>query len=110
MPHYVKYFDVTLIPFKINELIKSVNPIKFYEYLAAGKPVISTPLPEIIRYKKKGIIEIVDDTDSFVETVKMILLNWDDGKRNVCLKIAQENTWQERVNQACRIIARKMEL
>lgn len=110
LPHYVKYFDVTLIPFKMNELIKSVNPIKLYEYLAAGKPVISTPLPEIIRYKKKGVIEIIDDPGSIAKAVKMILANWDEDKRDICLKIAQENTWQERVNQACRIIARKMEL
>lgn len=109
LPHYLKYFDVTFIPFKMNELIKSVNPIKFYEYLAAGKPVISTPLPEVIRYKKKGIIEIIDDPGSFAKAVKMILANWDEDKRGICLKIAQDNTWQERVNQACRIIEKQLD-
>jgi glycosyltransferase involved in cell wall biosynthesis len=109
LPHYLKYFDVTLIPFKINELIKSVNPIKLYEYLAAGKPVVSTPLPEVIRYKKKGIIEIIDDPVSFAKVFKMILANWDDDKRGICLKIAQDNTWQKRVSQACSIIEKKLD-
>jgi hypothetical protein len=46
LPAYCKEFDVGLIPFKINELTKAVNPIKLREYLAAGLPVVSTRLPE----------------------------------------------------------------
>jgi glycosyltransferase involved in cell wall biosynthesis len=46
LPAYCKAFDVGLVPFKINELTKAVNPIKLREYLAAGLPVVSTPLPE----------------------------------------------------------------
>ena len=47
LPAYCRHFDVGLIPFKINELTKAVNPIKLREYLAAGLPVVSTPLPEV---------------------------------------------------------------
>jgi len=47
LPAYCRCFDVGLIPFKVNELTKSVNPIKLREYLAAGLPVVSTPLPEV---------------------------------------------------------------
>jgi len=46
LPAYCKEFDVGLVPFKINELTNAVNPIKLSEYLAAGLPVVSTPLPE----------------------------------------------------------------
>ena len=49
LPAYCKCFDVGLIPFKVNELTKSVNPIKLREYLAAGLPVVSTPLPEVLQ-------------------------------------------------------------
>ena len=49
MPAYCKAFDVGLIPFKINELTNAVNPIKLREYLAAGLPVVSTPLPEAMQ-------------------------------------------------------------
>ena len=47
LPAYCKEFDAGLVPFKINELTKAVNPIKLREYLAAGLPVVSTPLPEV---------------------------------------------------------------
>ncbi|MDY0169842.1 MAG: glycosyltransferase [Thermoguttaceae bacterium] len=57
LPAYCRGFDVGLIPFKLNALTRAVNPIKLREYLAAGLPVVSTPLPEVERYAqwvKKG--------------------------------------------------------
>ncbi len=47
LPAYCRQFDVGLIPFKINDLTRAVNPIKLREYLAAGLPVVSTPMPEV---------------------------------------------------------------
>ncbi|MBL39628.1 MAG: hypothetical protein CMP07_14605 [Xanthomonadales bacterium] len=44
---YLKDFDVCVIPFKLNDLIKATNPVKVYEYLAAGKPVVAVRLPEL---------------------------------------------------------------
>ncbi len=49
--HYVKGFDVGMIPFVINELTMNVNPIKLREYLASGIPVVSTPIPEVLKYR-----------------------------------------------------------
>ena len=47
LPSYLHYFDVATIYFKNNDLIKSTNPIKAYEYLAAGKPIVSTYVQEL---------------------------------------------------------------
>lgn len=47
LPAYLHQFDVCLIPFYINQLTMATNPVKIYEYLAAGKPVVSTELPEL---------------------------------------------------------------
>ena len=44
---YVSQFDVAIIPFKLNELIKAVHPVKIFEYFACGLPVVSTNLPEL---------------------------------------------------------------
>lgn len=52
LPKYLSYFDVCLIPFKINELIKATNPVKIYEYFASGKPVVASPIPELKEYAK----------------------------------------------------------
>lgn len=47
LPAYLSRFDVCCIPFKRTPLTEATNPIKFFEYLSAGKPVVSTPLPEL---------------------------------------------------------------
>lgn len=50
LPAYCRSFDVAVIPHKLNELTRSMNPIKLLEYLAAGLPVVSSPLPEAAAY------------------------------------------------------------
>jgi len=50
LPAYCRAFAAGLMPFAVNEMTRFVNPIKMYEYLAAGLPVISTPLPEAERF------------------------------------------------------------
>jgi glycosyltransferase involved in cell wall biosynthesis len=49
LPAWCKGFDVAVIPFRVNELTMNANPLKAREYLAAGLPVVSTPLPEVAR-------------------------------------------------------------
>ena len=50
LPEYLRGFDVALLPFVLNELTASSNPLKLREYLAAGLPVVSAPLPEAQRF------------------------------------------------------------
>jgi glycosyltransferase involved in cell wall biosynthesis len=45
IPAYVAAFDVGIIPFVVDDLTRGVSPLKMYEYLAAGVPVVATPLP-----------------------------------------------------------------
>ncbi len=47
LPGYCKKFDIAVLPFVVNELTLAANPLKLREYLAAGLPVVATPLPEI---------------------------------------------------------------
>ena len=48
LPSYLAHFDVSLIPFALNEATEFLSPTKTLEYLAAGKPVVSTPLPDVV--------------------------------------------------------------
>ncbi|MFQ5489910.1 MAG: glycosyltransferase [Phycisphaerae bacterium] len=50
LPAYCAAFDAALLPFRINDMTRNINPIKLREYLAAGLPVVSTPLPEAVHY------------------------------------------------------------
>ena len=77
LPAYCRHFDVGLIPFKINELTLAVNPIKLREYLAAGLPVISTPMPEVALYD--NFVEIVNSSIEF-ENAATRCLSYDESE------------------------------
>jgi GT2 family glycosyltransferase/ADP-heptose:LPS heptosyltransferase/glycosyltransferase involved in cell wall biosynthesis len=47
LPHYLSHFDVALVPFKVIPVTEATSPVKVYEYLFGGKPVVSTDLPEV---------------------------------------------------------------
>jgi len=48
LPDYLKAFDICLIPFRLTELVRYVSPTKTPEYLAGGKPVVTTPIPDVV--------------------------------------------------------------
>lgn len=70
LPIYLKHSTVCLIPFKIEDITLAVNPIKMYEYLAAGKPVVSTNIPEA---RNIPSVYIGKDHESFLQKVRLIL-------------------------------------
>lgn len=76
IPDYLEAFRVCLIPFAINRLTLGVNPIKLREYLAAGRPVVSTRLPEVAHYS--DVVRLVDAADDFAQAV-IEALELDDG-------------------------------
>lgn len=103
LPQYLYYSDVSLIPFKINQITKSTNPIKMYEYLAAGKPVVSTNIPEA---KNKPYVYIGRDYNSYIQQIKTLLspsFQLDSKKLNVWLK---NQSWEKRYIDIKNILSR----
>jgi glycosyltransferase involved in cell wall biosynthesis len=95
LPAYCKQFDVGLVPFKINALTKAVNPIKLREYLAAGLPVVSTPLPEA---KSCGaLVEVADSPEHFADAIAKVLGEGGDLRQSRSTAMAAE-TWPEKVD------------
>jgi O-antigen biosynthesis protein len=90
-------FDVAMIPFVLNPLTLAADPIKLYEYLAAGLPVVSTRLPETQRFA--DYIQYYDSPGSLVDAIEKAL---DDGSETACarrrLAVADE-TWECRGRQ-----------
>lgn len=67
LPAYISSWDVAILPFAINESTRFISPTKTPEYLAAGKPVIATPIRDVIDpYGTLGFVKIVYDAASFI--------------------------------------------
>lgn len=71
LPRYLHGFDVCLMPFRIDPLTLATNPVKVYEYLSAGKPVVSVDLPEMYQFDRH--VHIASDTDAFVAAIARVL-------------------------------------
>lgn len=97
LPSYARYFDVALIPFKINTLTISVNPLKLMEYFSLGLPVVSTPLPEVTKYQDH--VFIASDPKAFGDAIKKALKEDDQNTRISRQKIAESQSWKKKALQ-----------
>ena len=68
LTHYLYSFDVCIIPFKLVDLIKATNPVKLYEYLCAGKPIVATDMPELRRVPA-GLLQIARSPGEFEKKI-----------------------------------------
>jgi hypothetical protein len=103
VPNYLKGFDVCIIPFKLTDRAKGMDTMKMYDYLAAGRPVVTTALPEA--YKFKDVLKIAETYEEFVEHIEKSLEEKDNRvliKKRV--ETAMQNTWDKRVEQIEEII------
>ncbi|MCD4822547.1 MAG: glycosyltransferase [Methanococcoides sp.] len=105
LPNYLKFFDTCIIPFKINDLTISSNPVKFYEYIAAGKSVISTDLPEIRNCN--DLAYIAKNLDIFV-TMVPLALNFHQNI-NLAFNFLEKKTWKNKKNSMVEIIMQKLD-
>jgi glycosyltransferase involved in cell wall biosynthesis len=102
---YVSYFKVGIIPFKLNLLNESTNPIKLYEYLGAGLPVVSTAMQEVVAHASEGIVYIADEPESFAAKI-VEAVGTADNKANISerLEIAGQNSWASRAQLLLELI------
>jgi glycosyltransferase involved in cell wall biosynthesis len=74
LPGYIAGWDVALLPFARNDATRYISPTKTPEYLAAGKPVVSTSIRDVVRpYGQSGLVRIADDVDAFVRACEAAL-------------------------------------
>lgn len=75
LPHYLAHWDIGFMPFALNEATRFISPTKTPEFLAAGVPVVSTPITDVIRpYGDKGLVEIASTADEVVSRAEALLL------------------------------------
>lgn len=74
LPHYLAGWDVALLPFARNESTRFISPTKTPEYLAGGKPVVSTSIQDVVQpYGALGLVQIADSVPDFVTAVENAL-------------------------------------
>ena len=94
LPAYCKGFDVGLIPYRIDERMPFVNPIKLREYLSAGLSVVSTGVPEVRRYGH--LCAVADDHQGFLAAVERALVENSLELRQQRSRSMESETWQAR--------------
>lgn len=100
LPAYSKGFDVAILPFPISEVTMHANPLKVREYLAAGLPVVSTPIPEV---EVLGLCRIAGDKEKFVQEIEAALA--EKGDRAARSELMKDQTWAGRVDEIRRHVA-----
>ncbi|REE90516.1 glycosyltransferase involved in cell wall biosynthesis [Paenibacillus taihuensis] len=93
---YIHYGDIMLLPFSVNELTKTVDPVKMYEYLSLNKPVISTYWPELDKFECDNL-GFYRDFNQFEELVNAMSRIKSDFSINYTFMI--ENQWENRVEK-----------
>ena len=102
LPNYLAGADVAIIPFVRNEFTKGINPLKLYEYLAGGVPVVSTSLPDIIRYG--NTVHVARSHEEFVRQVAECAHRIDKDRIQRGVKIARRHSWTHLTRETLRIV------
>ncbi|MBU0716738.1 MAG: glycosyltransferase [Planctomycetes bacterium] len=102
LPAYCAEFAAGLLPFMRGAVAQNANPIKMYEYLAAGLPVVSTPLPEAERFL--GPIVIAETVEQFARACDGVLAGDSPGRREVISRYVEGESWLSKVEHLSDII------
>jgi len=98
LPHYLKAFDIAMMPFTLNGGRKYISNTKTLEYMAAGKPIISTKITDIEHYS--SCINLVASATEFAETISSVINKHDQkSMKNEYQKILTSNCWDTTVEQ-----------
>lgn len=95
LPAYCAAFEAGLMPFRSDALAPSINPIKMYEYLAAGLPIVSTPLPEAERFR--GAVRFAASAEEFALRCDQILVEGVSIQRGAISRMVARERWAAKV-------------
>ncbi len=102
LPSYLQAFDVALIPWLRTGHTVSAYPLKLHEYLAAGRAVVATALPELRPFGH--VVRIAESDDQFIVQTREALCDHSPESIAARVEVARANTWDARVADACAIL------
>jgi glycosyltransferase involved in cell wall biosynthesis len=102
VPHYVKGFQVGLMPYLQNCHAEYISPLKLYDYLAAGLPIASLDIPAAREFSQ--YIHLTDNPRSFAQAVRAALADTTPERYQARRNVAAQHTWEARVEQLSDLI------
>ena len=99
LPGYIKGFDVGIIPYVFSDYTTNVFPTKLNEYLAMGKPVVSTGLPDIVQFNRAhgDVASIADDPEAFASAIQHAIQGHEASEVEKRIAVARAHSWDARV-------------
>ena len=107
LPGYLRGLAVALVPYRVGELTRNIFPLKLFEYLAAGVPVVVGGLPELRRFD--GTIGVADGPEDYPRLVRQAIAEDGPSERAARVALAAENTWDHRVEQISALVAQALD-
>jgi len=96
LPAYIGGWDVAMMPFAMNESTKFISPTKTPEYLAAGRPVVSTPIRDVVRpYGENGLVQIASTPEEFVAAIEKAMSEDLVAHRSRASEFLSTNSWDK---------------
>ena len=107
LPHYIKGFDVGIVPYLLSDYTANVYPTKLNEYLAMGIPVVATDLAEIRRFNADhgSHVAVAGNADQFVAALRAALRPSTERERQERIDVAKTNSWHARIVQMSALVA-----
>ena len=102
LPAYCRAFDVAILPFVVNDLTVAANPLKLREYLAAGLPVVATPLPEVL--KLNALVRMARTPAEFLNQIDALLREGKRGPDPAVSALMERESWDQKVEELSGII------
>jgi len=103
LPAYLKAFDIAMMPFALNDATKYISPTKTLEYMAAGKPIISTKITDVVRDYSESV-DLIENAEEFCNAIQSILNQKDLAMERSYDKILEKTSWDATANKMKSII------
>ena len=105
LPFYLYYFSVATVPFLVNRITQATSPVKLFEYMSGGAPIVTTALPECRQYRS---VMVSVNREQFASNLRRaILLKSDRDYQRLLEQEARQNNWQARAAEMRSVLERE---
>lgn len=111
VPAYINCFDLCLIPYVLSDFTRSIHPAKLLDYLAMGKSVVSTNLPEVEEFNRghNHIVAVAESHESFVGQIEKSLKQDTESLRAERIRLVEQHAWDRKIEAMKVLIQAKLE-